>query len=177
MHAAHAYRGREDPEYKGMRTMQRRDTVHAMHAHYWDRGAVSRLTKELIDATDLPRTDLASLAGVAPSQISRWSAGQTRPGQDKLEQLRSGLSERLGGQPAEAADRVMVGLMRAAGYPVNDQRVIEDPDETGIRALGLPPAETEMLLSLRRSQRQQLADLAEELRKRTKDKEDGNNSG
>ncbi len=60
----------------------------------------------------------------------------------------------------------MVALTRAAGYPVDDQRVTEDPDEQNIRALGLPPAETEILLSLRRSQRQQLADLAEDLRRR-----------
>lgn len=146
--------------------MQLRGSVHAMHAQYWDRGAVSRLTNELIDETGLPRTDLASLAGVAPSQISRWSSGRTRPGQARLEQLRASLADRLGGEPADRVDRIMVALIRAAGYPVDDQRVTEDPDEQNIRALGLPPAETEILLSLRRSQRQQLADLAEDLRRR-----------
>jgi len=160
-----------------MRSVQPRDNVHDMHAQYWDRAAVRRLTNELIDETDLPRTDLASLAGVAPSQISRWSAGRTRPGQDKLEQLRTSLTERFGGEPAERIDRIMVGLIRAAGYPVDDQRVTDDPDEQSIRALGLPPAETEILLSLRRSQRQQLADLADELRRRADDRKRDDNSG
>lgn len=157
-----------------VRTMHARDNVHAMHAKFWDPDAVGRAVRGLVEMTGASNAELARLAGVSPSQVSRWSKGQTRPGQEALVRLRAELAER-----AEVdADDVLVTLLRAAGYPVEenldrassglDDDLTDDADARHIRALGLPEAETRLLLDLRKSQIQQLQGVIESMRKRNK---------
>lgn len=141
-------------------TVHSRDNVRAMHAKFWDPDAVGRAVRALVEATGMPGTDLARLAGVSPSQVSRWSQGRTRPRQEALVRLR----RELDGRSAEI-DALLVDLVRAAGYPLEpdvehmtglDDELDDDAEARHIRSLGLTEAETEMLLELRRSQIQQL---------------------
>lgn len=85
--------------------------MHTPSPPEWDAPAFAR-TIRLLKDHGLTITDLATLAGVHRSQVSRWSSGAHRPGYDPLQRLaESLLSERPELRP------VIIDLCAHAGYP------------------------------------------------------------
>lgn len=85
--------------------------MHTTSPPEWDAPTFARTIKVLKDS-GLTATDLASLAGVNRSQVSRWSSGAHRPGYDPLKRLSEGLLARR----PDLRDAV-AALVDAAAYP------------------------------------------------------------
>lgn len=149
--------------------MHARATVHGMHGKFWEPEAVATCTRRLLDLTGMSGVALATLAGVAPSQLSRWSRGTTRPKQATLARLRRELAEHGYGADVDA---VVADLTRAAGYPAESTTAprhlaeLTAEEIASIRALGLPDDDTELLIDIRRSQIAQLQEVIDRMRSR-----------
>lgn len=148
--------------------MYARATVHGMHGKFWEPEAVATCTRRLLDLTGMSGVALATLAGVAPSQLSRWSRGTTRPRQATLARLRRELAEHGYGADVDA---VVADLTRAAGYPAESTTArhlaeLTAEEIASIRALGLPDDDTELLIDIRRSQIAQLQEVIDRMRSR-----------
>ncbi len=85
--------------------------MHTTSPPEWDALALARAIKVLKDS-GYGQADLASLASVSRSQVSRWASGAHRPGYDALRRLAEAL---LGARP-DLRD-VISSLCAAAGYP------------------------------------------------------------
>jgi transcriptional regulator with XRE-family HTH domain len=81
-----------------------------MHSR-WDEAEFRRLLQSAIDDTGLSQREVAGLAGVSHSQISRWMNGLHRPSYDNVRQLAGGLQ-----QLRPSLGDLTAPLLRAAGY-------------------------------------------------------------
>jgi transcriptional regulator with XRE-family HTH domain len=94
----------------------------------------------------LSRQDVATLAGVNPSQVSRWIAGANRPNFDALQNLARAVTERNSSLPEGERCPDLPGaldaLITAAGYGGGD------PDQPAASPLSGLPADLAAILRL-----------------------------
>lgn len=83
-----------------------------MHSRWDEAPAFSDLLAAIIEGTGLSQRELADLAGVSHSQVSRWKAGEHQPGYGPM--LRLG-AELLKDYPS--LGDLTPELLRLAGYP------------------------------------------------------------
>jgi transcriptional regulator with XRE-family HTH domain len=77
----------------------------------WDKDRFGALLDELISSTGLSQREIADLADVHHSQVSRWRAGTHRPGFDKVAALGAGVRRKFPQVPDYTSR-----LLDAAGY-------------------------------------------------------------
>lgn len=116
------------------RKNQLRDSVRCMQRTSppaWDAPALAEALKRLRDR-GYSASDLAALAGISRSQMSRWTSGGHRPGYDALRSLTTSLLE---AHPSDEYRSIIADLCAAAGYPgiASDLGVtppVDEHDET-----------------------------------------------
>ena len=87
--------------------------MHSTSPSAWDAPALADALWRLRDR-GYSASDLASLAGISRSQMSRWTSGGHRPGYDALRSLTAALLE---ANPTDEYRGIIADLCVAAGYP------------------------------------------------------------